>query len=53
VTIIVEPGEDTRIIRLSAEDQRAFVDGMLNPPEPTPALERAAALYRAITRNSD
>jgi len=52
VTIVIEWVEDSRVINLSAADQRAFADGVLNPPEPTPALQRAAALYRAIMRNS-
>jgi uncharacterized protein (DUF1778 family) len=33
--------EETGIIRLSAEDQRRFVDILLNPPSPPPALVRA------------
>jgi predicted deacylase len=52
VTIVIEWVEDSRVIHLSPADQRAFVDSVLNPPEPTPALQRAAALYRAIMRNS-
>ncbi len=33
--------EDTNIIRLSAEDQIRFVELMLNPPAPSPALLKA------------
>ena len=33
--------EEAHLIRLSAEDQRRFVDLLLNPPEPSPALRRA------------
>jgi uncharacterized protein (DUF1778 family) len=33
--------EETSIIRLSAEDQQRFVDLLLNPPPPVPALLRA------------
>ena len=33
--------EDTQVIRLSVEDQQRFVDLLLNPPPPTPALQRA------------
>src|ERR1039458_6848094 len=33
--------EETQIIRLSVEDQRAFVEAILNPPPLAPALERA------------
>jgi uncharacterized protein (DUF1778 family) len=40
--------EETQIIRLSVEDQRAFAEAILNPPEPTPALKRAAARYRRL-----
>jgi uncharacterized protein (DUF1778 family) len=32
--------EETHIIRLSVEDQRRFVDLLLDPPQPTPALMR-------------
>jgi hypothetical protein len=46
VTIIIEPVEDTRTIRLSADDQRVFAEGILNPPEPTPALQRRRPLLR-------
>ncbi|MGD9617542.1 MAG: DUF1778 domain-containing protein [Alphaproteobacteria bacterium] len=52
VTIVIEWAEDPRVIQLSAADQRAFANGVLTPPEPAPALQRAAALYRAIIRNS-
>ena len=44
--------EETQIIRLSVEDQRAFVEGILNPPEPTEALKRAAARYRQIVKSA-
>ena len=33
--------EQAQVIRLSFEDQRAFVEAILNPPEPTPSLRRA------------
>lgn len=33
--------EEAGIIRLSAEDQRRFVDLLINPPDPAPALVRA------------
>ncbi|HEY8037783.1 MAG TPA: DUF1778 domain-containing protein [Methylobacter sp.] len=33
--------EEAGIIRLSAEDQRRFVDHLINPPAPAPALVRA------------
>ncbi len=33
-----------------AEDQRAFAEAILNPPEPTPALLRAAEAHRRLIR---
>jgi uncharacterized protein (DUF1778 family) len=33
--------EQAQIIRVSLEDQRAFAEAILNPPEPAPALRRA------------
>ena len=44
--------EETQIIRLSVEDQRAFAEAILNPPEPTPALKRAAARYRELVKST-
>jgi uncharacterized protein (DUF1778 family) len=38
--------EETQIIRLSVEDQRAFAEAILNPPPLTPAMERAIDRYR-------
>ena len=38
--------EETDIIRLSVEDQRAFADAILNPPPLAPAMERAIERYR-------
>ncbi|MGH7062737.1 MAG: DUF1778 domain-containing protein [Stellaceae bacterium] len=40
--------EETQIIRLSVEDQRAFVEAVLNPPPLTPAMERAIERYRTV-----
>ena len=40
--------EQTEIIRLSAEDQRRIAATVLNPPEPEPALRRAAKRYREL-----
>ena len=40
--------EQTEIIRLSVEDQRQIAEALLNPPEPTPALRRAAKRYREL-----
>lgn len=44
--------EETQIIRLSVEDQRAFAEAILNPPEPTPALKRAAERYRRLVTST-
>lgn len=40
--------EETQIIRLSIEDQRAFVEAILNPPPLTPAMEQAIARHRRL-----
>jgi uncharacterized protein (DUF1778 family) len=40
--------EQTEILRLSAEDQRQIAESIRNPPEPTPALRRAARRYRKL-----
>ena len=44
--------EETHLIRLSADDQRRFVDLLLNPPEPAPALERAKKAHARLIRKS-
>src|SRR3984893_10753020 len=44
--------EETEIIRLSVEDQRLLADALLNPPEPTPALVRAAENHRRLLQSS-
>jgi uncharacterized protein (DUF1778 family) len=44
--------EETQIIRLSVEDQRAFADAILNPPPLAPALERAIDRYRKLVKAS-
>jgi uncharacterized protein (DUF1778 family) len=44
--------EETQIIRLSVEDQRAFAEAILNPPEPTPALKRAAERYQRLVKST-
>jgi len=43
--------EETHIIRLSVEDQRAFVDAILSPPAPNDALRRAAAAHRNLVKD--
>lgn len=35
-------------LALSAKDQRAFVDALLNPPEPNPALRRAVDRHARV-----
>lgn len=40
--------EETNVIRLSLEDQRRFVDLLLNPPAPAPALQRAAKTHAKL-----
>ena len=45
--------EETQIIRLSVEDQRRFADLLLNPPEPAPALLRAAEAHKRLTSGSE
>jgi uncharacterized protein (DUF1778 family) len=44
--------EETHLIRLSVEDQQRFVDLLLNPPPPSPALERAQAAHSLLIRES-
>lgn len=40
--------EEACVIRLSLDDQRRFVDLLLNPAAPVPALERAAQAHSAL-----
>lgn len=40
--------EQAQVIRLSLEDQRAFVEAILDPPEPTPALLRSFRRHRDL-----
>ncbi len=40
--------EETHLIRLSAEDQRRFVDLLLNPSPLVPALERAKKAHAEL-----
>lgn len=41
---------EREIIRLTLEDQRAFAEAILNPPEPGPALRSAAEAHRRLVR---
>jgi uncharacterized protein (DUF1778 family) len=43
--------EETQIIRLSVEDQRAFAAAILDPPAPSAALVRAAEAHRRLIRD--
>ncbi|MFY9825684.1 MAG: DUF1778 domain-containing protein [Thermoanaerobaculia bacterium] len=40
------------LIRLSIEDQRRFVELLLDPPAPAPALERAKRAHARLIRES-
>jgi uncharacterized protein (DUF1778 family) len=42
--------EETEIIRLSVEGQRAFAEAILNPPEPSPGLQKAFEAHRRLIR---
>ena len=44
--------EQAHVIRLSVEDQQAFVNAILDPPEPTPALRRSFRRHRALIQES-
>lgn len=44
--------EETQIIRLSLEDQRAFADAIMNPAPPNAALLRAADAYKSLVKAS-
>jgi len=43
--------EDASVIRLSLEDQRRFVDLLINPPEPSPALQRADKAHAELIKS--
>ncbi len=40
--------EEAHLIRLSIEDQQRFVDLLLDPPAPAPALERAKGAHARL-----
>ena len=44
--------EETQIIRLAVEDQRAFAEALANPPPLTPAMERAIVRQRKLIAES-
>jgi uncharacterized protein (DUF1778 family) len=39
---------ENQIICLSIDDQRAFAQSLVNPPEPAPALRRARDIHRRL-----
>lgn len=43
--------EKTDIIRLSVAGQRAFAEAMLNPPDRSAGIEKAAAVHRRLFRD--
>lgn len=44
--------EDTTIVRISIEDQRAMMEAILNPPEPNEALRKAADAHKRLVVES-
>ncbi|MGH8470068.1 MAG: DUF1778 domain-containing protein [Gammaproteobacteria bacterium] len=40
--------EETNLIRLSLDDQTRFVELLLNPPAPNPAMKRAKAAHTKL-----
>ena len=44
--------EDAGVIRLSLEDQQRFVELLLDPPAPSPALQRAAQAHADLTEGA-
>jgi uncharacterized protein (DUF1778 family) len=44
--------EETHLIRLSVEDQRRFVDLLLDPPAEAPAMERARQAHDRLIRKT-
>jgi uncharacterized protein (DUF1778 family) len=44
--------QENEVIKLSPEGQKRLVEAVLNPLEPTAALERAVANYNKMTRHN-
>ncbi len=44
--------EQAEIIRLSLADQSFFAEGLLSPPEPNPALQRAFARRQKLLKTA-
>jgi uncharacterized protein (DUF1778 family) len=53
VTMAEKTIEETCLIRLAVEDQRAIVEALLNPAPLAPALERAIERYRTVIKASN
>jgi uncharacterized protein (DUF1778 family) len=47
-TVACKTIEEAQFIRLSLDDQRAFVDALLNPPPLSPAMERAREAHARL-----
>jgi len=45
--------EETHLIRLSVEDQRRFVDLLINPPPLAPAMERARDAHKRLALGAE
>lgn len=45
--------EDTHVIRLTLEDQKAFAAALRNPPEPGPVWKRAVEAHRRLIKTSE
>ncbi|MEA2753823.1 MAG: hypothetical protein QOJ54_112 [Aliidongia sp.] len=50
VTMAEKTIEETCLIRLAVEDQRAIAEALLNPAPLAPALERAIERYRTLIK---
>jgi uncharacterized protein (DUF1778 family) len=44
--------EESQVIRLSVEDQQRFIELLLNPPAPAPALKRAKRAHARLIASS-
>ena len=45
--------EEAQLIKLSVDDQRAFVEALLNPPALSPAMERAREAHARLIEASE
>jgi uncharacterized protein (DUF1778 family) len=52
VTMAEKTIEETCLIRLAVEDQRAIAEALLNPAPLAPAMERAIERYRTLIKAS-